>query len=443
VKRILASRWLLFPLMACAAAVGCTREGQQMPPPKPPEVLVGYPVTSQVTDYEDFTGRTDAIHSVDIKARATGYLNKVCFKDGADVKKGEKLFEIDPAPYLAERDRAKASVAQSQARLNRLNADLRRAEFARGRGAIAAEELEKVIGDRDEAAAGLKVSQEGQRIAELNLSYTRVLAPTDGRMTRRLVDTGNMVKADETLLTTLHKLDPMYAYFDVDERTVLRIRELTRQGKIRPMRDGKMKVFLGTSRDEGFPHEGKIDFASAFIDSSTGTQSVRGVFDNKDLSLIPGLYVRIRLPIGNPYQAVLVTEKALGTDQGRKFVYVVNEKNEAIYKPVQLGPVHKGMRVVREGLTANDWIIVSGLQRVRPGKPVAPGVEVRGHLNSDATQIKDENESLWNLDLGKDAKLSARARQFAGKPAVVHGKPKIDPKSKGPTIIVTDLKAVQ
>ncbi len=470
-KRILASRWLLLPLVACAATVaGCARNGQQPPPPKAPEVLVSFPVTDKITDFEQFTGRTEPIHSVDIKARVNGYLDKIDFKDGADVKKDDPLFEIDPRPYRAERDRAQATLAQAVARRDLSQAKLERMRSAFQRNAASKEELDIAIAEADADKASVRVAEESLRIAELNLTWTVVKAPIEGRLTQRRVDPGNLVKADETLLTTLHKLHPMYALFDVDERTVLKLSNLARQGKIKPLRDGTVKVQLGLSSEEGFPHEGVIDFASAFLDSSTGTQAVRGVFDNKDKVLKPGLFVRIRLPVGEPYPATLVEERALATDQGRKFVYVLKEEKvteekdgqpvertlyKAVYRQVKLGPLSKGMRVVQDGVALNELVIISGLQRVRPDGEVVPMVSgklrARVEGGEPSGTVTTDAKAVWNLDFSQlsaeeKEKLGETAKKLNGELVLVKGTPVIrrdGAQGRRLVVLVHEMKATK
>ncbi|HKB35132.1 MAG TPA: efflux RND transporter periplasmic adaptor subunit, partial [Gemmataceae bacterium] len=446
VKRILASRWLLVPLVACAAAVlGCNRNGQQAPPPKPPEVLVSFPVTEQVTDYEYFTGQTVPVHSVDIKARVTGYLDKIDFKDGADVTKDTPLFRIDPRPYKAERDRAKASLAQAIARRDLAQAKLERTRTAFLTRAASKDELDAAVAEADAEKAAVGVADENLRIAELNLEWTTVKAPIAGRLTQRRVDPGNLVKADETLLTTLHQLDPMYAYFDVDERTVLKLSDLARKGKIKPLRDGTVDVELGLASEEGlFPHKGKIDFASAFLDVGTGTQAVRGKFPNKDHVLKPGLFVRIRLPSSKPHEATLIEERALGTDQGRKILYILKKKdNETIYKatsrPVTPGTLHKDKRVIPEGLSLDEMVVVSGLQRVRAGAEVVP--VVRGKLQASAAAgelagtVLADGGNTWQLDFSKlnaeeKENLAGTMKKLNGENVLVKGEPVVRRDSK-------------
>lgn len=371
-RRARRSRWLLLAT-ACAVVGGCQPAPQAaVAPPKPPEVVVSLPVVRPVTDFEDFTGRVEAKASIQVRARVTGYLDKVLFKEGTEVKQGDPLFEIDPRSYKAELDRAEANVLQSQARLKRCERDFKRASDLLPQNAISQDDFDRVAGDRDEAAAAVKLAEASRDLAALNLSFTRVTATITGRISRQLIDPGNMVKADETVLTTIVSMDPIYAYFDQDERTLLRIRRLVRAGVLKTIQESSVPVLLGLVDEDGFPHEGRIDFADNRVDSMTGTLRLRGVFANPQRLLSPGLFVRIRLPIGKPHPSVLIAEQALGTDQGQSFVYVVSPKNEVVYRRVNVGPLDGGLRVIEDGLAKDEPVIVSGLQRVKTGMRVTP-----------------------------------------------------------------------
>jgi RND family efflux transporter MFP subunit len=329
-----------------------------------------------VIDYANFTGRTAAVDSVELRARVWGYLGKVNFKEGALVQKGDVLFEIDPLTYRAALDQAEGNLASMQARLGRLDADLARARSLLGRGAISREEFDRVAGDRGEAAAARVALEGAVERAKLDLQYTRVTAPISGRVSRYVVTVGNLVQAGDqgggTLLTTIVSVDPMYAYFDVDEHTALRVRKLVREGKSDSPRDGGYPVSLGLANEEGHPHRGTINFADNQVNPKTGTIRLRGVFPNKEQVLLPGLFARVRVPIGRPHRALLVSERALDTDQGQKIVYVVDEKNEAISRPVRLGGLHDGLREITDGLKPGERVIVNGLQQVRTGITVEP-----------------------------------------------------------------------
>jgi RND family efflux transporter MFP subunit len=372
-------------LVWLASLVGCAREQPKLAPPKPQGVLVSTPVTQEVTDYEHFTGRTDAVYTIEVRSRVTGYLDRVYFKDGDEVEKDALLFKIDPRPYQAAFDQAKSTVEQNEAHFNRLGRDRERAINLMKRNAIGREEFDKIIGDHAEAKAALGIARAAYDMAKLNLEFTDVKAPITGRLSRRLVDPGNLVRADDTSLTTIVSQDPMYIYFDVDERTLLRLRHLVKEGKIKSRQEGaEIKVLVGLSDEidpetgqSEYPHQAIIDFSDNKVDPSTGTLRVRGKIENpKPRLLSPGLFMHVRLPVGNPHKAVLIAEQALGTDQGRRFVYVVNSKNESVYRPVEVGSVNGGLRVIDKGLAPGERVIVSGLQRVRPGAKVEPKVEV-------------------------------------------------------------------
>jgi RND family efflux transporter MFP subunit len=329
-----------------------------------------------VTDYADFTGRTAAVDSVEVRARVWGYLDKVNFKEGALVKKDDVLFEIDPRLYRADFERARGTVAQYEARMYRAERDYRRAKTLLTRGAVGQEEYDRYEADYREAVANLDVAKANRDLAALNLGYTRIAAPVTGRVSRYVVTVGNLIQSGDqsggTLLTTLVSVDPMYVYFDMDERTVLRVRQLIREGKATSAREAEWPVALGLANEEGFPHRGTINFEDNQVNPKTGTLRVRGVFSNKDELLSPGLFARVRVPIGRAHRALLVTDRAIDTDQGQKVLYVVNEKDEVVSRVVRLGALHDGLREITEGLEAGERVVVSGLQQVRPGVTVEP-----------------------------------------------------------------------
>lgn len=378
--------WLAAGVVLAGAIVGCIPPQQAAVPPAPkaPEVMVSMPLMGEITDFEDFTGRTEAVRTIDIRARVTGYLAKRHFREGSEVEEGDLLFEIDPRPYQAEVARAEANLHQAEAHLRRLERDYNRSVNLAATKALSPQEFDKVVGDRDEGAAALDVAKAQLQTARLNLSFCQVSAPIKGRMSRGAIDPGNMVKADDTLLSTIVSQDPIYAYFDVDERTMLRLQRWAQDGKINgDLSD--VEVTMALADEDGYPHQGKINFEDNRVDANTGTLRVRGVFRNADRLLSPGLFVRVRLPVGQAYQAVLVAEQAVGTDQGRKFVYVVDKDNKANYRPVKLGRAYNGQRVVIKGLSTEDRVVVNGLQRVRPGAEVVPKiVDMPGGLAKQA-----------------------------------------------------------
>ncbi|MBY0525509.1 MAG: efflux RND transporter periplasmic adaptor subunit [Gemmataceae bacterium] len=364
---------LLLLLMHFPALAGCS--GSQGPgggPPPPPEVLVSVPINKPIIDYEDFPGRTEAINSIDVKARATGYLDRVLFKEGTEVKKGEVLFEIDPRTYQAELNRADAMLAAATAKANRMESDYQRAMTLVGKGSLSREEFDRIAGERNESRAAIGVAKANHDVAELNLSFTKVRSPIDGRISRRYTDPGNLVKADETVLTTIVSLDPIYVYFDLDERTTLRLKRLMREGKIKWSAEAGWPVEMGLSDEKAYPYRGMVTFTDNRVDAETGTWRLRAQFPNGRDVLAPGLYVRVRLPIGSSFPALLVGEQALGTNQGQRFVYVVESENKVAERRVEVGRLHDGLRVINDGLKPGEKVVVSGLQRVRPGIVVTP-----------------------------------------------------------------------
>lgn len=386
-----AARGLLLCLLlgaGGAAIAGCGQSQAQSGPPQapPPEVSVAIPVVREVIDYEDFPGRLTAVNSVDIRARVTGYLDKVNFREGADVKKGEVLCEIDPRPYEAELHRAEGSVLQLQGRMTRLDADYERGKALFAKGAMSREEIDRITADRTEAQGMLMVNEAARDLAELNVSFTKVRAPLGGRISSLSIDPGNLVKADDTVITTIVSLNPIYVYFDLDERSLLRLKKLIRERKIEWSVDAGLKVLIGLADEQGFPRDGLINFADNRVEPDTGTWRLRGRFENADHTLAPGLFVRVRLPIGNPYQATLVAEEALGTDQGQKYLYVVDDAGKVEYRRVKIGRLHGSLRVVTDGLTTGEKVVVSGLQRVRQGIEVkAEVVEMPGAKGDTST----------------------------------------------------------
>ena len=396
-----ARRWWFSAWLATAPlwfASGCDKPEAKPAAPPPQTVFVGHPSIDEVVDYEDFTGRTEAIYSVEIRARVTGYLEKVHFKDGDEVKEGAALLDIDDRPYKAEMNRAEAALAQSEAHLKRLEADSRRASNLLSRGSIGREEYDKIVGDRAEADAAVGIAHAQYKLSELNVGYTKISAPISGRLSRRLVDPGNLVIGDVTILTSIKSQNPLFVYFDIDERTLLRLRRLARDGKIQSYQQTKIPVLVALSDETDFPHQGLIDFRENAVDPGTGTLRARAQIDNPAPYLLtPGLFVRVRLPVGQPQKRTLVAEKALGSEQGEKYVYVVVDQNvmdkagKAVLgddgKPrtekvaqkvrVKVGRLDGDRRVIEDvldnrTLSPPDLVIVEGLQRVRAGASVSP-----------------------------------------------------------------------
>jgi RND family efflux transporter MFP subunit len=340
------------------------------------EVAVCPPVERAVVNYLDFTGRTQARDAVQLRARIGGYLMKIDFKDGADVKEGQVLFEIDDRAYRDQRDRAQAEVKLAEARLTRAIAELQRLRKLRKDQAASQEEMEKEQRTRDTTQSSVDEAKDDLRQAELNLDYTQVKAPFAGRADRANVTVGNLVSADTnhaTVLTSIVTLEPIYVYFGVDEPTLLWVRQRVHEGTLKSAQEKPPEVLLGVGQGSDHPFRGTIDFVSNRVDPSTGTITVRGNFPNKDRFLRPGVFARIRVPVGNPRPARLISDEAVGTNQGQKYVYVVSDQNEVVYRPVKLGALSDGLRIVEEGLKAGERVVVGeGMLRVRPGIKVVP-----------------------------------------------------------------------
>jgi RND family efflux transporter MFP subunit len=355
---------------------GCARPPSEAPPAAPAPVTVSLPIERKVTDYAYFTARTAAVDSVEVRAHVWGYLQKVNFKEGALVRKGDVLFELDQRPYKVLLNQAKAQVVLDQAQLKYDEAEYQRNLAVVGRGAVSRSELDKSLAARDVDAAKVAADKSIVASRQLDLDYTKVIAPISGRVSRYVVTVGNLIQSGDqnggTLLTTIVSVDPMYAYFDVDEYTVLRVRKLIREGKAKSAREGNLPVWLCLANEYGYPHRGTVNFVDNQVNPKTGTLRLRGVFPNKDEALSPGYFARVRAPIGFPHQALLVSDRAVDTDQGQKILYVVDKNNKVVSRPVRLGGLHNGLREITDGLKPGERVIVNGLQQVRPGIIVEP-----------------------------------------------------------------------
>lgn len=381
------ARSLFLLLASVALAVGCGDDGQGAPPAAPPpEVGVATPLQKRLVEWDAFTGRLEAVKSVDVRARVSGYLDAIHFTDGATVEKGALLFTIDPRPFQAELDRRRGELATATARRDLARQLLDRTERLLERDATSEEERDQRAGELAQAEAGVVAAQAAVTAAELDLEFTEVRAPIAGRIGRHLVSTGNLIDGGSsfaTLLTTINSLDPIHAYFDADEQAYLKYTRLDREGKRPSSRDVANPVFLGLDDEEGFPHLGYMDFVDNRLDADTGTMRGRAIFDNPDGVLTPGLFARIRLRGGNEYDALLLPDAAIGTDQTNRIAWVVGDDDSVQPRVVQLGPMAYGLRVIREGLAPDDRVVVSGLQRLRPGAPVTPRMEQLEVLEDD------------------------------------------------------------
>lgn len=342
----------------------------------PPEVVVAAPVEKSVTDFAEFTGRTEAPEVQKVQARVSGHIVEVKFIEGKEVKKGDVLFVIDPRPFVADYNVALSQLELAKARAQRAANDLKRAEEQRKTpGVISAQEYDKYVADKLEADAAVKAAEATVAAKKLDVDYSEVHAEQSGRVSKIYATVGNLVTTT-TLLTTIVSQDPIYAYFDVDEQRILDIQKRIRDGSFKSARrNDDVPVEIALANEKGFPHRGFISFVDNKVDASTGSMKCRGTFANPvdangDRVLSAGLFVRVRLPLGQAHPALLIVDRAIGSDQGQKYVFVVNEKNEVVFRPVVVGQLHDGLRVIESGLKAGDKVIVTGLQRVRPGLTV-------------------------------------------------------------------------
>lgn len=370
-------RWLALILLLPPFMAGCKEQQNTYVAPPPHKVTVSRPEQRPVTDYLLLTGNTQAFESVDLRARVKGFLTSINFKDGEVVKKGKVLFVIERRPYEAKLELAEANLAAARAHLARATQEYKRQLYLIKRNATAQSEVEKWRAERDAAAAEVQQGQADVELARINLSYTEVRAPFDGRIDRHLVDAGNLVGAGEaTQLATITRLDPIYTYFNLNERDLIRIMARNRKEGKENGEGRNVPVDLGIAGEKGYPTVGKLDFASTSVNPGTGTLLLRGIFDNPlrgDVpKLLPGMFVRIRIPYERRNKALLVPDRALGVDQGGHYVLVVNSQNVVEQRSVTIGQLIGPMRVINEGLQGNEWVVVNGLQFARPGVKVAP-----------------------------------------------------------------------
>jgi len=370
---------------AMIALTGCSKRAPALVAPPPPEVTVSNPVVREITDYFEFPGQTAAVGEVEIRARVVGYIVKVNFEDGQEVKKGELLFEIDPRPYQAALDRAQGELTRLKAVLNKAKADLARSDRLRPSGAISEDEYEQHVAQLAIAKASIQSAEAAVRDAELNLEFTKVVSPIDGRVSRARITEGNLVQpgtGESMILTTVVTTNPIYVYFNIDEHVLLMYVDRKWQSgeTAHPSRikDQNIPVEIALAKDEGFPHTGILDFIDNKVDSKTGTIRARGNFDNAKQYLTPGLFIRVRIPFGKAHQALLVSERAIGTDQRQKYLLTVNKENVVEYRPVKVGSLQDGLCVIETGIQPDDRVIVNGLQRARPGTTVKPHTDEKG-----------------------------------------------------------------
>ena len=382
---------------------GCEEKNTYVEPP-PPKVTVSKPHQQDVTNYLAFTGTTQAFEEVEIRARVAGFLKSMHFTPGTRVKKGALLFVIDPSEYQAALNAAKAELNAAEAQFKRAEIEFARAQRVFDQGAGAETDVVKWRGEREVAEAGILRAEARVERARLDLSYTRVKSPLAGRISRNFVDTGNLVgESEPTLLTTVTRYDPMYAYFSLNERDFLRVMDMFREEikekgidiTAESAKKAEIPLFLGLANEEGYPHEGVTDFAETGLDSKTGTLLLRGVFPNPGSPPIlrPGLFARIRMPINKQMDALLVDDRALGLDQGGRFVLVIDDQNKIEQRYVKTGSLVKGMRVITEGIEPDDRIVVKGLQRAIPGRKVDPQTADEAAAGSESESKPADSES--------------------------------------------------
>ena len=362
--------------------VACDQRNEYVEPP-PPKVTVAKPLQQEIIDYLEFTGTTHAFEEVEMRARVAGFLQSMEFTPGTRVEKGDLLFVIDPSEYQADLDAAEAELGSAEATLKRAQTEFARAQKLFKQKAGAQTDVVKWRGERDVAKAAVARAKAKVEKAGLDLSYTKVTAPITGRVSRNLVDLGNLVgEGEPTLLTKVTRIDPMYAYFNLNERDLLKVmamyRQETKEKGLDPAKDSAARadltVSLELANEEGYPHQGIVDFAESGVDPATGTLQLRGVFPNPGPApvLLPGLFTRLRMPIDKRENALLVTERAIGSDQGGRFLLTVNSENVVEKKPIRMGRLVDGLRVIEEGLQPDNRVVVNGIQRARPGAKVDP-----------------------------------------------------------------------
>lgn len=359
-------------LVCCIGLYACGQDQNTYQAPPPPKVTVDTPVRQEVTEYEYVTGTTQASRSVDLQARVSGYLQEVHFQSGQGVHKGDLLFEIDPLPYEAELNKAKANLEAKKAELELAQVTLQRKQSAYQDQAVSEVGVIEAKAKKDTAQAAIEAAKAQVDEARINLDYTRIQAPFSGRISRNFVDPGNLITSS-TLLASMVQYSPMYVYASISEDILLQFMEHAREMDMSLAESEQdVPVFMALGNEQGYPHQGRIDSIDTEVDTSTGTIMIRGVFPNADLYIMPGLFARLRFPIAKDHKALLVPEVAISEDQRGSFVYVVEDDHTVRVQVVTTGPAVDHLRVIRSGLDTNDKVIVNGIQRARPGAKVSP-----------------------------------------------------------------------
>jgi membrane fusion protein, multidrug efflux system len=350
----------------------CSKPQAASPGPPAPEVTVSKATEKEVVNWDEFTGRTAAVNLVTVTPRVSGYIVDIPFKEGGIVHKGDLLFQIDTRPYQHAYEQAVGQLQQAQANQQLQQVTFERQEHLKETGVIAKEDYDTALSNKSQSTAQVISAQAALDSAKLNLEFTHVTSPIDGRASRQLVNIGNLVQADVTQLTTIVSINPIYAYFSMDELAALKYQRLIQEGKVGSSENGQVPVYLQLQDETGFPHEGALNFSDNTFDPTTGTLLVRGSFANPDGFLAPGSFVRVRIASSPKYKALLISDRAIGTDQDQSFVYVVDSKNIAHLRHITTGQIAEGLRVVKSGVQVDDVLIINGIIKVRPDSPVKP-----------------------------------------------------------------------
>ena len=373
-------RSLAAGFLISASLSACKRDAAGLGgPPKAgiPDVTVAKPIARRLTDWDEFTGRLIAREKVEIRARVSGYLTEVHFKEGAEVKQGDLLFTIDPRPYEAAVQRAEAVLTQAKTAADLANIEAKNATTLRQGQVISIEESERRLKSAAGEQAAVRAAEAMVTTAKLDLEFTQIRAPISGRVSDARVTEGNLITggtSDPTLLTTIVALDPIYVDFEVDERSALKYREMHKTGERESALFQRIPAEMALVNQEGWPHRGEIDFVDNQINPETGTIRARGIFPNKDRLMSPGFFAKVRIPGSGEYDGLLIRDAAVGDDQGSSYVWVIDAEDKAVYRPIKLGPLLDGLRVVREGLKADERVVILGLMSVRNGSKVKPAL---------------------------------------------------------------------
>jgi len=382
---------LSFVLLFAIFAAACARNEAAQLPAAPPSVQVAKVVSKPITEFDEFTGRFEAVERVEVRPRVSGYVTSTRFEQGHEVKKGDVLYVIDPRPYQAALKHAQAELVRARTQLKLAESERERATRLIEKRAISQEDFDTRTSGNEQAAANLTAAEAAVDAAALDLSFTQVRAPISGLVGRAEITAGNLVAAGQTLLTTVVSIDPIYVSFDGDEQVYLKYVGMDLRGERPSSRNAPNPVWAGLADEQGHPHEGHMVFLDNELDPQTGTIHARGLFANKDRRFTPGMFARVKLIGSAEYNALLINDSAVGTDQSVKFVLKVGADSKVEYTPVKLGPLIDGLRVVREGLKAGDTILVKGLQQVRPGMPVTPQLVAMGEPKRGGNTLVAQN----------------------------------------------------